>query len=357
MKKKRLFIAIQKQFGYHSDTFYYCKYLKKHFDITYVCWDYRLKIIKMENVKTIYISRRGNLILRNLRFLKAVITEISTGHDIHFLKYFRGCALVKICFPFKTFLLDIRSGAVGKYPLNRFFYNLGIRVETLFFRHVSIISTGLANQLGIGKKAFVLPLGAETISPSVKAMDRMHLLYVGTLHQRNIEQVVAGFLKFQRKYSPIVEAKLTVIGTGYADEEKKLRKMVKDHQAEAVVTITGQIPHNNLHSFFATHNIGIAYIPKTAYFDAQPPTKTYEYLLSGMPVIATNTTANKMVITPENGILVQDSPESFCQGLILMHKTLKQYNSISIRMNAQSYNWVGITSRLKRKLQKIEAAG
>jgi hypothetical protein len=37
--KKKLLIINKIQFGYHTDTFKYCQYLKDEFDITYICFD------------------------------------------------------------------------------------------------------------------------------------------------------------------------------------------------------------------------------------------------------------------------------------------------------------------------------
>lgn len=40
----------------------------------------------------------------------------------------------------------------------------------------------------------------------------------------------------------------------------------------------------------------------TEYYDSQPPTKTFEYALSGLYVLATKTRENEKVITNDNGV-------------------------------------------------------
>lgn len=41
------------------------------------------------------------------------------------------------------------------------------------------------------------------------------------------------------------------------------------------------------------------YVPITDYYEYQPPTKTFEYVLSGLLCLATATSSNKEVITEE----------------------------------------------------------
>lgn len=67
---KNLVIISQSQFGYHTDTYYYCKYLKEEYTITYLCWDHSLPKIEMDGVRVVYVNREGNALVRTLRFLR-----------------------------------------------------------------------------------------------------------------------------------------------------------------------------------------------------------------------------------------------------------------------------------------------
>ncbi|MEJ2622235.1 MAG: hypothetical protein P8163_18885, partial [Candidatus Thiodiazotropha sp.] len=55
--RKRIVIIAMAQFGYHIDTYYYCKYLKLKYDITYIGWNHGHNQIKMEGVKVILVPR------------------------------------------------------------------------------------------------------------------------------------------------------------------------------------------------------------------------------------------------------------------------------------------------------------
>jgi len=353
MEQKKLLIINQSQFGYHSDTYYYCKYLNTSFDITYICWDYNEKKIKLNGINVIYISRSGNLGLRNARFMLQVIKEIKKGYDFHIIKYFRGCSLLKIVYHQHLFLLDIRSSSVLKNKMNRLIYNLLMTTETKRFKHVSIISKSLAQRLGFFQKTYILPLGAEIISAGEKEFNSIELLYVGTLYNRNIDQTIRGFSKFYHEYKHLIPINYTIIGTGFTTEEDELTELVKREKLDACVKITGQIPHDEINPFFDVHNIGVSYIPKTDYFDVQPPTKTFEYLLSGMPVIATNTRENKAVINEKNGTLINDTPEAFYQGLVQIYTNREKYDSNGIRFSSMQYTWPKIVSNLSSMIHSL----
>jgi glycosyltransferase involved in cell wall biosynthesis len=95
-------------------------------------------------------------------------------------------------------------------------------------------------------------------------------------------------------------------------------------------------------------------VPITPYYDFQPVTKLYEYMLSGMPVIATNTHENRLVVNDDNGVLINDTPEDFCNGLAKICENRNSYNSLDIRKTVESYTWENIVNTiLKPYLLKL----
>lgn len=71
------------------------------------------------------------------------------------------------------------------------------------------------------------------------------------------------------------------------------------------------LENKDLEPYFEQANVGISFVPMTDHYDAQPATKTFEYSNSGLYVLGTATTENKKSID-NNGVLIQDTPESFC---------------------------------------------
>lgn len=346
-------IINQQQFGYHSDTYYYCKYLSTKKDVTYICWDYGLKKLTLPDVRILYVSRRGNLPRRNFRFILQARREVCKGHDYHFVKYFNGCLLLMLLSGRTNFLLDIRSWSVLAKKSSRMAYNLCLKLEMTFFRHVSVISKSLADRLNVLQRATILPLGADILSSKAKSFNKLNILYVGTLYNRNLDQVLKGFAFFLKNHQPKIPVHFTLIGSGLGTEEEQLKDLVRELKIQTAVDVIGQVPHDELTPYFDTHNIGVSYIPITDYFDVQPPTKTFEYMLSGMPVIATGTYENQKIITNENGVLIRDTAEGFYHGLVQMYQNLHAFDSNRIRDNARSHTWKNIVDILDETLDRL----
>jgi hypothetical protein len=56
-----------------------------------------------------------------------------------------------------------------------------------------------------------------------------------------------------------------------------------------------------------------------------------------MPVIATNTTENKLVINNENGVLTNDNPIDFCSAIEMI--IARKYKNIEIQEKSLKYSW------------------
>lgn len=338
--KKKLLIITQTQFGYHTDSFKYCQYLNHIYTITYLCFDYQRSKASLPNVKVVYISRQFSLLVRNYIFIRSAINEVKKGYDVTLIKYFNGCAFVSIFNSTKLLILNIRSGIISKNKIGRFLRGSLLKIEVLFFKKITIISTALCKKINLkDTKAHILPLGADLISTTKKEFNQFHLLYVGTFSQRKIMDTLRGFHKFYKEYNHIITTTYTIIGSGHQNEDKEMIHYVQSNGLAHIIKIIGYTPHNQLKTYFDTRNIGVSYIPITDFFDCQPPTKTYEYILSGMAVLATSTSENVKIINNENGKLIKDNPDAFYEGLCQMYSCKEAFRSEKIIETASENTW------------------
>jgi hypothetical protein len=83
----------------------------------------------------------------------------------------------------------------------------------------------------------------------------------------------------------------------------------------------------------------------TTYYDHQPPTKTFEYLLSGLAVIGTRTKENSKVLTDNPGaVLIDDNEVEFAAALPKMKDILKYFDASKTVESSQQYSWHSIVT-------------
>jgi glycosyltransferase involved in cell wall biosynthesis len=336
--KKKVLIIDDKQFGYLNRTYYLNKYFKKYYNIFNLCHDLEKSKIKLDGVKVEYVPFKGNKIFKKIRFINRAISEIKNHYDLIFVNYFIGCSLLKIFSPYKNIVLDIDTGYISEKKILLSLFNMILFFESLFFKKITIISEGLRELLKINKnKVHIFPVGSDIVSVNKKKFDVLRILYVGVLgKKRKLENTILGLKKFYREYNNKLSIKYTIIGSGPSQSD--LIELVKKNKLNNVINIIGYVPHEDLKKYFDTHNIGISYVPILKCYNFQPPTKTFELLAAGMPVIATNTFENRRLINKKNGVLIADTAEGIYHGLKKIIK-YNGYDSYSIRQSIEEYTW------------------
>ena len=192
----------------------------------------------------------------------------------------------------------------------------------------------------------MLPLGGESIVESKIFANNLNLIYVGTLSNRNIMTLVNGFKKFILNYPLICEITLTLIGDGYNNETEIINQFIKSNGLEKFLFTTGYVQNDNLSLYFENATCGVSFVPITSYYQNQPPTKTYEYLLSGLPVLATNTNANAKIINRSNGVLIQDNIDAVAKGIFEISEKLRLFNSAQIQKEMKGSLWKNIVTNI-----------
>jgi glycosyltransferase involved in cell wall biosynthesis len=343
MKPKIVILNIY-QLGYHTDTYNYCRYLKSDFDIAYVSFNQGFEDIVMEGIKAITIPQpRGfwNLINGYINLAHLIKNE---KPDLVFIVYVRFISIVRFFIPNTKFIFDIRTGSLFKNASKRYLWNSLLRLESVLFRRITIISEGLRKGLHItARKCTWLPLGGNIIF-SKKDFSSLQLLYIGTLDQRNIHTTIEGFARFKNEF-PSITVSYDIAGYGKEETEELIRSTIAENCMEEFVRFHGRVPYYKVEDFLKRANIGIVYLPITPYYDHQPTTKLFEFLLSGIPVIATNTSENRSIVNDSNGILISDNVEDFYNGLKQMKDKHNQYNEESIRNSVNSFTWESIVKQ------------
>ncbi len=354
---KRVLYILPEQFGHCAGYLYYCKYLlRAGYAVTVLHFDQGRTPCGLDGLEQVAIKAgpTGNPVARlfrplllRLRLAKAAL-GLKKSHDVIIIKYMPGAALLGLLCGMRRCFLDIRSVTIAPSAFRRKSHDALMRLEAKFFPKVFVLTDVLAEQLRISpRKAILLPLGADDMSPGAKDYaGRFSLLYIGTFAQRNIHLAVRGFAAFYRRYGGAVPASFDLIGDGPTAEMDKIRAEIESNGLQGVVFLRGRLAHHEARKYFERCGYGVSFVPIVPFFDRQPPTKTYEYVLSGLYVLGTDTAANRELINPANGILFQDTAEAFAAAL---EKTFLRRHEIcegDVRGSLAQYSWKLIVDKI-----------
>ena len=334
----KILIISKEQFGYHTDIYKWCEYLRNDYRIKVVCFGGKQKKY-IDNVEVHYVPHIGNRTVKGVLYILVSLLHILFNKDITIVCNFKGCEIFKKVFPRKRMILDIRTLGVIRDKELRAKEDEDTRKTAKLYDFTTIISEGTRDKLKLDKeKSAILPLGADIMSRKNKSFDSLHLLYVGTLQDRDIDKTIKGISLLLKKY-PDIDIKYDIIGGGFNNEVNNFKELAKELELENVVTLHGYKHHDELQYFYNNCNIGVSFVPITEFYDHQPVTKTYEYILSGIYTIATETFSNKQIINKDNGFLIKDTPESFAEGIEHIISNLKVLDSDTIRNTLLDSQW------------------
>lgn len=346
-----IILASPNQYGYFTIYYNYAKYLSREFKVIYICFDHgEIKFKESEKIKVVYVESGRNKIFRILKYYLAIVRIFKSNPSAKLiLKYYFFSSLLNFFLPRKDLILDIRTGYTSVFRFKTFFFNSIIRIEAFPFKRIITLSESLRKKLKLKiKKTIIIPLGAAQIVSRPKVFDKLVLLYLGTLTSRNIDQTVEGLSQFIKNERKNMEIEYYIVGGGKPLEVKELNDTINNTDLQKTVHYEGQVYGEKLEWFFMNCNIGVSYIPMIRDYDCQPATKTIEYLMAGMPVIATETFENKKIISDYNGILIRDDPQSFAEGLSKIFSMKDDFNYEEITNSVKEYSFEHIIeSKLK----------
>jgi glycosyltransferase involved in cell wall biosynthesis len=237
----------------------------------------------------------------------------------------------------------------------RLFFDFLIKTASLLFNHTSAITDIAAQQLGI-RKYKLLPVGGANFntekeeffdnegSRDIFSSGDYVFIYVGTLNKRGILDCVKGFHSYKRK-NPSARIRFAIIGTSSGGELKEINEYIEKHQLESFVHTLGYIPQSKLSYYFNHAHCGISYMPLSMPFSQQPNTKTYEYLVNGLPVIAIASPDNLHMVNDAKvqcGVIIEDSPQGMEYGIEKIMESRDLYNKENIAAAFGKYEWDNI---------------
>lgn len=264
--------------------------------------------------------------------------------------------LGKLLFRLKKtkWIFHMISVSVDKNPVRRFLQNKKSKFESRFFDAV-ITSNKYIKERMLGRNwrrpVYLVPIGVNCMrfaNPDPCDIEELRnkwgiksnqciLIYVGTLSGRNLSILIHAFKRVTEHHEGV---RLFLVGEG--EEKEKLHRLVARLDISEQVIFTGYLAYQLVPAFLKLAQIAISPIPKNDIYNIQPPLKTLEYIASGLPIIATDTVANRIFIKDGvNGILVSDDEESILDGIdrLLLDEKFRSLLGSNAKMSSSIYDW------------------
>lgn len=354
MKKGNLLIIDKHPFGRLVDVYKWCIYLRDDYDITLICFDSGDEHPEIEGVEVRYVSWAGSIVIRGLRYILCCLWAIMFFKGKILVEYFEHCDVLKRFFPNKRMLLDVRTLSISPDVDKRKMSDKALVASCKLYDAISVISASVKHKIGeVGRPVYILPLGADCISRVPKVYNSMRLLYVGTFTGRDLDKTIRGLSLFCGRF-PGADIHYDIIGSGNHREDEFLLGLVTKLDMQSKVTFHGRVPNNRLAPYFDRVNIGVSFVPITEYYNCQPPTKTFEYILSGLFTIATATDENKKIISEANGLLIDDTEAAFADALESIYTRKVVMREKAVRESLSGVTWSEIVDvHLKQILDKF----
>ena len=363
----KLLIVPRCQYGYNTDYFQMTQRLsQKNIDIEMICFDQgHRKLEAPKNVNITYVERKESRAGNFIRYISAVMKTILTNRkDINWVIVsgtieFCGILpfLLKAVSPKIRWILDIRTCSVSPDKRKRQATDFLTLLSSHFFHKTTIISGLVAERLKI-KKYKVLPLGSDCyVDLDEKKLDgkKADFLYVGNFDERRVEDLVIAFDIVNEKLGNKIDMNFDIVG--FSDREEPMKKVLHAIENSSYVdkiTFHGRKSHDEIKTLFQNATIGFSYVPITGFFDVQPPTKTFEYIMNGIICIATDTKANAEIITGKNGVLIKDNVPSIVEGIEKVLNNIAGYNSKELSRTVSANKWANITGEFYTFLKRID---
>lgn len=244
--------------------------------------------------------------------------------------------LYRLMLPKQKFALIMATPSVDKNRLLRLFTNKLLQINILFF------STLIADKywrhdrlrLPLNKIKIVDP-AFHDFGFASKDFSVLRLVYVGVLSGRGVENTIEGLALFLRK-NPKVKVTYDIFGRAKKHEIESLRAVINKFSIDSVVKLHGFLTQEEAAELIQTCNIGIAYLPNTSYY-GNSSAKTLEYLIAGLPVLATPSPFKTDFINDSTGVMHDDNPQAFAKGLELMYARRFDYKPEEIRKKHLKY--------------------
>jgi glycosyltransferase involved in cell wall biosynthesis len=202
------------------------------------------------------------------------------------------------------------------------------------------------------EKIGLIPLAADPtkFTPASNDDEQFRIVYVGALRRfRGIDDLVLALANLDSELRSQVHLDLY----GEADEEfiRHIEELASDGPS---IKWHGYVTHDKLTQEVAECDVAASPLPPIDSFEMSSPAKIYEYLAMGLPIVATDITPHRTILSQECSILVPpDDTESMTNAFarILSDDEYRFQLSTGARQKALENTWTDRFDNLSEYLK------
>lgn len=133
--------------------------------------------------------------------------------------------------------------------------------------------------------------------------ETLQLVYVGSVHQDRGRDVMLEAIKMVNQDKKI--AHLTIVGAN-SEQLEYCQSALRALDVVESVTVLGRVPGHSIPNFMKAADAGLCLWEDLPWYRFNPPTKLFEYLVAGLPVLASDIrTHTQYVHDGKNGLIFE----------------------------------------------------
>lgn len=153
----------------------------------------------------------------------------------------------------------------------------------------------------------------EVSRKSVSDRRPLRLIYTGSIaRERGLQVMIEGVALAN---AAATKVHLTMVGAtphGLAEAER----LIREHGVSGTVTVLGRVSGRAIPEMLWDKDLGICLWAKRLYWEYNPPTKLFEYLVAGLPVLASNIRTHSLYLEPwKTGVIFEYDARSLADAI------------------------------------------
>ena len=167
--------------------------------------------------------------------------------------------------------------------------------------------------MGVNHGLFSTKKDGMEIREEYNLNDAQVIIYIGTMHKIRQPDIIIGAFSKVRKHKDNI--KLLMVGEG--DDKTNLEELASRFGMKGDIIFIGQVPYFDVPDYIGAADICLSPVPPLPIYKVSSPTKMFEYMAMGKPVVANEEIPEQKEVIEESGggVLVKFEDRSFADGI------------------------------------------